>query len=122
MIFKSSYDPEDKKDFRNFGDSKIWLSKSVIKNNISKQELTNIWCRYQVLSSIYEMDIPKNHLMFHMNDRARYIGNPWAYAAFLDESLNKKLKACLRLCHQQKFESRAFARISHVLAETMEGR
>lgn len=92
------------------------------KTNWKTEAIIVLWCRYQAITKPYELDVPKNHLIFHINDRAGYLGNPWSYAAFIDESLNKKLKACLQLCHQTKFESRAFQRISAVLAETLETR
>ena len=80
------------------------------------QELMRLWCRYQLLVEPFEIDVPKSHLIFHIIWRAEWQGNPWRYHCFYDESLNKALKRCLRLCHQAHFESRAFVRIEHVLA------
>ena len=81
------------------------------------EEMTLTWNRYQILTEPWEIDTPKNHLMFHINHRSEYTGNPWGHNCFEDESLNKLLKRCLRLCHQMNFEQRAFERISHLLAK-----
>ena len=67
------------------------------------------WVRYMVLMQNFEVDIPKAHMVFHMIRRAGYLGNPMRYAVFLDESLNKNLKNCLRLIHQARFEISAMA-------------
>ena len=72
--------------------------------------------RYQMLMEPFGIDVPKNHMIFHINERARHQGNPWNQATFLDESLNKQLKAVLRLCHQCNFETMAYSKIKHVLS------
>ena len=54
--------------------------------------------RYLVLSAPWpELDFPKAHLMLHVFQRAPFLGNPWAYATWYDEALNKLLKNCLRI-------------------------
>ena len=68
-----------------------------------------------VLIEPFGIYTPKHHLMTHVNARARYQGNPWSYHTFIDESLNKGLKKCLRLCHQATFERMAFARVTTVV-------
>jgi len=58
---------------------------------------------------------PKHHLMFHINFRAAFQGNPWSYTTFLDEGLNKNLKKLLRNCHQRRFEPIALVRGAEML-------
>ena len=58
---------------------------------------------------------PKTHFMYHQTQRSLWMGNPFFYACFLDESLNKTLKRAVRLCHQQCFESQAFCKIEECL-------
>ena len=58
---------------------------------------------------------PKHHLMFHINHRSPYFGNPWFYTTFLDEGLNKNLKKMLRNCHQMTFETLALCRAPEML-------
>ncbi len=54
-------------------------------------------------------------MLLHVPSRAAWQGSPWAHATWLDESLNKRLKAALRLCHQANFDAAAFARMADVL-------
>jgi hypothetical protein len=72
--------------------------------------------RHMVLIEGLELWTPKHHLMSHINQRAGFHGNPWRYTTFLDESLNKDLKQCLRLCHPCNFEAMAFVKVEAVLA------
>ena len=62
-----------------------------------------------------EIEVPKHHLMYHLIQRSREMGNPWSYTTFEDESLNKMLKRTLRTCHQSNFESMAFHKLQHCL-------
>ena len=65
----------------------------------------DIWRRFMALARLYPgLNIPKTHLMLHLNDKIGHQGNPWAQTTWLDESLNKTLKNVLRLCHQATFE------------------
>ena len=73
---------------------------------------------FELLVEPFEIDLPKNHLLYHIVWRSEWQGNPWTYTCFWDESLNKSLKKCLRLCHQANFERRAFTRIAHILSNS----
>jgi hypothetical protein len=55
------------------------------------------------------------HIMFHLILRACFLGNPWAYHTFWDESLNKQLKQVCRLCHQANFDAVAIIKGTEVL-------
>ena len=79
------------------------------------QEATMTWVHHLNLIAPFDIFLPKHHLMLHVNHRAILQGNPWMYTTFLDESLNKELKKCLRLCHQSTFEDTAFVRVDQVL-------
>jgi hypothetical protein len=68
-----------------------------------------------VLVKGLDIDVPKSHLMIHVAHRARYQGNPWLHATWVDEGLNRKLKALLRLCHHMTFEAQAFSKADEVL-------
>ena len=71
----------------------------------TRQELVDIWCRCMTLARLYPgLNIPKTHLMLHLNDRIARQGNSSPQTTWLDESLNKTLKSILRLCHQSTFE------------------
>ena len=58
---------------------------------------------------------PKHHLTCHMIMRAVVHGNPWRDATFLDESLNKQLKACCRWAHQCNFECTIMSKVEEIL-------
>jgi hypothetical protein len=51
-----------------------------------------------------EVYVPKHHIVFHLIDKIAYQGNPRLYATWLDEALNKTLKACCRQISQATFE------------------
>ena len=51
------------------------------------------------------MDIPKKHLSAHLVHNVAFLGNPRYYANWIDEALNKLLKACCRGVSQATFES-----------------
>ncbi len=53
--------------------------------------------------------------MVHVTDRAGFLGNPWRYTTFVDESLNKDLKRVLRLYHQATFERMALVKVAAAL-------
>ena len=50
------------------------------------------------------MHIPKRHLTAHLIARVPWFGNTRRYGNWVDESLNRKLKAATRLVHQSTFE------------------
>ena len=79
------------------------------------QRMTDLWCRYMALTADLGLETPKAHLMFHVNNRAEFQGNPWAYNCFLDQGLNKVLKKRLRNCHQANFEWLALHKAQAVL-------
>ena len=51
-----------------------------------------------------ECYLPKHHLIVHPILESLDRGNPWFYAAWLDESLNKDLKAACKNASQLTFE------------------
>jgi hypothetical protein len=65
-----------------------------------------------------DITVPKHHLMYHVLDRAEFLGNPWDYTTFEDEGLNKVLKKSLRLCHQMAFENMTFVKVQAALERT----
>jgi len=60
--------------------------------------------------------VPKHHIVVHMLDKMSYQGNPVYYATWLDESLNKTLKAICRFTSQATFEISVLTRIRIILA------
>lgn len=71
--------------------------------------------RHALLMEEFGVYVPKHHLMVHISDRAAWQGNPLIGATFLDEALNKQLKAVLRGCPQSTFEPMALTKMREVL-------
>ena len=63
----------------------------------------------------YACFVPKHHLAFHLVAKMPLHGNPRLYATWLDESLNKKLKACCRYASQVTFEQTVLVRMAELL-------
>lgn len=59
--------------------------------------------------------IPKVHMMAHILKRQTVLGSFRLYATWLDESLNKDLKAACRYASQLGFEARVLDRMVTVL-------
>ena len=77
------------------------------------------WLRYlaivQQLDGEGNCEIPKCHQMTHILFSSCRHGNPKFCACWLDEALNKELKATLRLCHAACVERMGFNKFAHVL-------
>ena len=50
------------------------------------QEATMTWVHHLNLIALFDIFLPKHHLMLHVNHRAMFQGNPWMYTTFLNES------------------------------------
>ena len=61
------------------------------------------------------MAIPKRHSLVHLVQRSECVGNPTAYDNWLDERLNKQLKACCRGISQINFEGTVLRSMKHIL-------
>jgi hypothetical protein len=68
------------------------------------QQLFDTLKRHLLLMRGQESDLPKHHQWIHMVDRAAFTGNPRFHANWLNESLNKTMKASARNCSQLTFE------------------
>jgi hypothetical protein len=87
----------------------------------TRQKCFDLWAKFVNSARLVpemDIDIPKSHLMIHVNNRSEWHGNPWRYTTFLDESLNKEFKRVLRNCHQCNFENLAMFKLSHVLEKS----
>ena len=62
-----------------------------------------------------DLDLPKKHMLLHMLERLTDVGNPTFYSNWLNESLNKLLKACCRQVSQHTFESGILIRMRALL-------
>ena len=65
----------------------------------------------------FDLFIPKHHVILHMLAETTSKGNPRHYSSWLDESLNKLLKACCRNASQITFEAVVLSKVSELLKE-----
>ena len=80
------------------------------------QSCFNNWSRHlRLTTGIEEIEIPKRHLVAHLLFRIRLQGNPRRYAVWVDESLNKTLKAACRTVSQTNFESSLILRMRELI-------
>jgi hypothetical protein len=63
----------------------------------------------------YEVFVPKHHVIFHALKDTAEKGNPWSYSSWLDESLNKTLKAACRNASQITFEETILSKMHELL-------
>ena len=74
------------------------------------------WKRFLSLTEdVQELQTPKRHAMSHMILDSGFLGNPRCYANWVDESLNKLLKACCRKVSQTTFEEMVLLAMSELL-------
>jgi hypothetical protein len=67
------------------------------------------------LMESFDVNVPKHHVVFHALLDTEIKGNPATYASWLDESLNKTLKAICRNASQITFEYIILAKMEEVL-------
>ena len=65
----------------------------------------------------YECYVPKHHMMIHPMQEAVEKGNPWYYSSWLDESLNKTLKAACKNASQATFEETVLMKMTELLTD-----
>ena len=79
------------------------------------QEMIVAYCKHVALMSADDVFVPKHHIVFHLLDRVKWFGNPRLYATWLDEALNKTLKAVCRLTSQSTFERSVLWRMRELM-------
>ena len=80
------------------------------------KELLDYYKRFVVLADVYMFWTPKAHLMFHLLYRASILGCPADYSTWEDESMNRWLKACLRMVSQANFEVLGYVKTMEYLS------
>ena len=70
------------------------------------QECYDVWKRYCSLTAdLPDLLQPKRHLVLHILEHLPQKGNPKYYATWMDEALNRTLKAACRQLSQSSFEA-----------------
>lgn len=94
----------------------IWSTCGPNVPDESVEKCFQLYNRYMELMHQFDMYVPKHHLVYHLIANLPWHGAPSAYATWLDESLNKALKACCRNVSQLCFEQTVLCRMEEVLA------
>ena len=88
---------------------------------MSGESFAMAWEYWKTFVSLTEADarqlIPKRHLMFHLLTEIPKFGTPRLYAVWMDEALNKELKAACRQLSQTTFEAAILLRFPRILRE-----
>ncbi len=80
------------------------------------QESFRLYNRHIALMVEYNCYLPKHHMMYHLIGSLAANGNPDWYSNWVDETLNKTLKATCRHVSQQTFEASVLLRMRELLA------
>ena len=70
---------------------------------------------YALTASLDDFDTPKRHLVLHMLRMIPTAGSPRRYACWLDESLNRLLKASCRTISQATFDTSVLTAMRELL-------
>lgn len=94
---------------------KIWKTSSWRLDREQSQRVLDHYKIHISLMRSYDCFAPKHHIMIHPLLDSPIKGNPWNYHEFLDESLNKTLRATCRHCHQMCFDQSVLLRMHELL-------
>ena len=94
---------------------KIWQEHDWIIPKAKRAEMMKLYCEHIALMVIFACFVPKHHLVFHLLHNAKYHGNPARYSTWLDESLNKLLKAACKNACSARFDPSALLRMRKLL-------
>ena len=85
----------------------------------TQQRLATTLLRHVALIKPYVPMLPKHHLWVHMIKKSLLQGNPWKYANFLNESLNKNLKNCCKHASQLTFETTVLWKATEAIPQAL---
>ena len=85
-----------------------------MNRDLSKRVLDHYKIHLQLMRS-FECFVPKHHVLIHPILDSPVKGNPWNYYEFLDESLNKTLRATCRHASQMCFEETVLMKMHELL-------
>ena len=79
------------------------------------QEAMSLYVRHVALMAPFACYTPKHHVVFHLLRNVGRQGNPYVYATWLDESLNKTLKTACRNAAAATFYPAVLRRMRELL-------
>jgi hypothetical protein len=99
-----------------------WTKAGTNLKRAEVQASFDAWNGFLRASEGMELRIPKRHLVAHLLERLPFWGNPRGFAAWVDEALNRDLKASCRAISQATFEPFLLLRMRHRLRKLAERR
>ena len=93
----------------------IWKTSSWRMDREQSQRVLDHYKIHVQLMRSYDCFAPKHHIMIHPLLDSPIKGNPRIYQEFLDESLNKTLRATCRHAHQMCFDQSVLLRMHELL-------
>jgi hypothetical protein len=94
---------------------RIWKTSNWTMDREQATQVMNHYKIYARLMRPFEIFTPKHHIMIHPIFDQLIKGNPWHYSEWIDESLNKTLRATCRHASQQCFEQTVLLRMLQLL-------
>ncbi len=82
---------------------------------IPLKECLEAYSKHVALMEEDDCYVPKHHILFHLIANMAYQGNPKLYATWIDEPLDKTLKACCRRVSQATFVRQVLFHMRDVL-------
>ena len=79
------------------------------------QESMSLYVKHMALMVPFDCFVPKHHIVFHLLRNVGFQGNPLVYATWLDESLNKSLKAACKNASPATFEQSVLMKMRELL-------
>ena len=96
---------------------RIWKDHAwTIPRSAATEALTSYLIMIELIRP-YDCYLPKHHVMIHPIQKTLITGNPWYYASWKDESLNKTLKGACRNASQLQFERTVLMRMVELLQD-----
>ena len=93
----------------------IWKSSAFKMDRAQSQRILDHYKIHLQLMRSFDCFTPKHHIMIHPILDTLTKGNPWNYVEFVDESLNKTLRATCRHASQMCFENTVLLRMHELL-------
>ena len=82
-----------------------------------REEALREYAKHVALMQPFDAYTPKHHLVFHLIQASRWLGNPAKYSTWKDESLNKLLKSSCRHACSARFDVSVLLRMKELLRD-----
>ena len=95
----------------------IWQEHDWIIPPARRQEALDEYGKHVALMQPFNVYTPKHHIVFHLVQASRWLGNPAKYSTWKDEALNKVLKSACRHACAARFDTVVLLRMRELLRD-----